>query len=37
MSLLNKFKGWDGELTVKLIHWVCQDNARDQPPLLAVG
>lgn len=22
MSLLNIFKGWDGELTVKLIHWM---------------
>jgi len=30
MSLLKNFKswykGWDGELTVKFIHCVCQDN-----------
>jgi len=27
MSLLNIFKGWDGELTVKLSHWMYLDNA----------
>jgi len=27
MCLLNIFKGWDGELTVKLIHWMYLDNA----------
>jgi len=37
MSLLNIFKGYDGELTVKLIRWMYLDNNQTHPPTKEVG